>query len=38
MAAVASCVEAKAKSWKLPTRAQPGSTRIKASYSLSPAK
>jgi hypothetical protein len=38
MAAVASCVTEKAKKWKLPTRAQAGSTRIKASYSLGPSK
>lgn len=34
MSAVASCVGNRAKSWKLPTRAQAGSTRIKISYAL----
>lgn len=34
---VATCVEARAKNWKLPKRAQAGSTRIKLSYALSPA-
>jgi hypothetical protein len=38
MAAVATCVTERAKKWKLPTRAQAGSTRIKASYSLGAAK
>ncbi|HEY5928118.1 MAG TPA: AgmX/PglI C-terminal domain-containing protein [Kofleriaceae bacterium] len=35
MAAVAGCVEARVKSWRLPTRAQAGSTRIKLTYSMS---
>lgn len=34
---VAGCVEARAKTWKLPTRAQAGATRMKLSYSLAPA-
>jgi tetratricopeptide (TPR) repeat protein len=37
MAGVAGCVEAKAKTWKLPHRAQAGSTRIKMTYSMSAA-
>lgn len=37
VSAVAGCVEAHAKSWKLPTRAQAGSTRIKMSFSLAAA-
>jgi tetratricopeptide (TPR) repeat protein len=35
MAMVAGCVEKRVKAWKLPTRAQPGSTRIKLTYALS---
>lgn len=38
MAFVAGCVEARVKSWKLPTRAQAGSTRVKLTYSMSPKK
>ncbi len=38
MAAVASCVNERAKQWKLPSRAQIGSTRVKISYSLGIAK
>jgi hypothetical protein len=37
ISAVAGCVEARAKSWKLSTRAQAGATRMKLSYSLAPA-
>jgi tetratricopeptide (TPR) repeat protein len=35
MALVAGCVEKRVKSWKLPTRAQAGSTRIKLTYAMS---
>ncbi|HUS27737.1 MAG TPA: AgmX/PglI C-terminal domain-containing protein [Kofleriaceae bacterium] len=35
MSMVAGCVETHAKAWKLPKRAQAGSTRIKMSYSMS---
>ena len=35
MAMVAGCVEKRVKAWKLPTRAQAGSTRIKLTYSMS---
>jgi tetratricopeptide (TPR) repeat protein len=35
MAMVAGCVEKRVKSWKLPTRAQAGSTRVKLSYAMS---
>ena len=38
MALVAGCVEARVKSWRLPTRAQAGTTRIKLTYSTSPKK
>ena len=38
LSAVAGCVETRAKSWKLPTRAQAGTTRIKISYSMGPLK
>jgi hypothetical protein len=34
MAMVASCVTERAKSWRLPKRAQPGTTRIKITYSM----
>jgi hypothetical protein len=34
MAAVAGCVTEQVKTWKLPTRAQPGTTRIKLMYQL----
>ena len=34
LAAVAGCVAARAKAWRLPTRGMPGTTRIKLSYSL----
>ncbi len=37
VSAVAGCVEAHAKSWKLPTRAQAGATRVKLSFALSAA-
>ena len=35
LAMVAGCIEKRVKSWKLPTRAQAGSTRIKLTYALS---
>jgi tetratricopeptide (TPR) repeat protein len=35
MAMVAGCVEKRVKSWKLPTRAQAGSTRVKLTYAMS---
>lgn len=35
VAGVASCVSERAKTWKLPKRAQAGSTRIKITYSMS---
>lgn len=35
MAMVAGCVEKRVKTWKLPTRAQAGSTRVKLSYAMS---
>jgi tetratricopeptide (TPR) repeat protein len=35
MSMVAGCVEGKAKTWKIPKRAQAGSTRIKLTYSMS---
>ena len=35
MAMVASCVEKRVKAWKLPSRAQAGSTRIKLTYAMS---
>ena len=38
MSYVAGCVEKRAKTWKLPSRAQSGSTRIKLTYNLSVAK
>lgn len=38
MAKVAGCVEKRVKAWKLPTRAQAGSTRVKLTYSMSPKK
>ena len=38
MSAVAGCVGEHAKTWKLPKRGQPGSTRIKLTYTMSPAK
>jgi hypothetical protein len=38
MALVASCVTERAKTWRLPKRAQPGSTRVKISYAMSPIK
>lgn len=38
MSLVAACVDEQAKLWKLPARAKAGSTRIKASYSMSPLK
>jgi hypothetical protein len=38
MALVAGCVESRIKNWKLPTRAQAGSTRVKLTYSMSPKK
>jgi tetratricopeptide (TPR) repeat protein len=38
MSGVASCVLERAKKWKLPTRARPGSTRLKLSYVLSARK
>jgi len=34
MSAIAGCVAEHAKSWKLPTRGRPGSTRVKLSYSF----
>ena len=37
MSAVAGCVVEHAKTWKLPKRGMPGSTRIKMSYSFGPA-
>ncbi len=38
MSAVAGCVAERAKTWKLPHRGMPGSTRIHMSYSFGPAK
>ena len=38
MAMVAGCVEKQVKTWKLPTRAQAGSTRVKLTYSMSAKK
>ena len=38
MSAVAGCVTEKAKSWKLPKRGMPGTTRIKLVYTMSPRK
>jgi len=38
MALVASCVEKQVKTWRLPTRAQAGTTRIKLTYSMSAKK
>ncbi|MCX5747414.1 MAG: AgmX/PglI C-terminal domain-containing protein [Proteobacteria bacterium] len=38
LSAVAGCIGEHAKTWKLPTRGQPGSTRIKLTYALSAAK
>lgn len=38
LSAVAGCIADQAKSWKLPTRAQAGSTRIKLTYAVAPAK
>lgn len=35
MAMVAGCIEKRVKAWKLPTRAQAGSTRIKLTYAMS---
>jgi tetratricopeptide (TPR) repeat protein len=35
MALVASCVEQQVKTWRLPARAQAGSTRVKLTYSMS---
>ncbi len=35
MAMVAGCIEKRVKGWKLPTRAQAGSTRIKLTYAMS---
>jgi hypothetical protein len=36
LAAVASCVEARARGWKLPARTMPGRTAITATYTLAP--
>lgn len=38
MAMVAGCVEKRVKSWRLPTRAQAGTTRVKLTYSMSSKK
>ncbi|NVB81289.1 MAG: AgmX/PglI C-terminal domain-containing protein [Kofleriaceae bacterium] len=38
LSAVAGCIAEQAKAWKLPKRAQAGSTRIKLTYAVSPAK
>ncbi len=38
LSAVAGCVGEHAKTWKLPKRGQPGATRIKLTYTLSPRK
>lgn len=38
LSAVSGCVAEHAKTWKLPTRGQPGATRIKLTYTLSPKK
>ena len=38
MSAVAGCVTEKAKTWKLPKRGMPGTTRIKLVYTMSPRK